>query len=248
MMPCMVPSIPRKKSRFWEFEVMRLSCPRIFLSFPWTETEKNHLILDERDLISSKFLNANEKREALVFFHLYCFIGYKICFQEYFICLLEWFKFCWNLLDSMLADHNHHHQVVFHKYRPSLLNWRRARFAGHCYGSKDQIISDVICMRFPRTSRGRRPFKYIDCIAWDINQDIIELPNLMADRVSWQSIVNTFSDASAWWWWWWWWWWRWISCLVKVCLISVAWVLLALNVTLSGRFTPPIRNTKGYTK
>ena len=54
-------------------------------------------------------------------------------------------------------------------------------------------------MKFPRTSRGRRPFNYIDCIARDINQDINDLPNLMADRVSWQSIVNSFSDASAWW-------------------------------------------------
>ena len=97
------------------------------------------------------------------------------------------------------SSYNHHHQVVFHKYRPSLLNWHRARFAGHCYGSKDQIISDVICMRFPRTSRGRRPLHYIDCITRDINQDINDLPNLMTDRVSWQSIVNSFSVASAWW-------------------------------------------------
>ena len=84
----------------------------------------------------------------------------------------------------------------------SILAQRWARFAGHCYRYKDQIISDVSCMRFPRTSRGRRPFNYIDCIARDINQDITDLPNLMADRVSWQSIVNSFSDASAWWWWW----------------------------------------------
>ena len=83
----------------------------------------------------------------------------------------------------------------------SILAQRRARFASHCYRSKDQIISDVICMRFPRTSRGRRPFNYIDSIERDINQDINDLPNLMADRVSWKSIVNSFSDAAAWWWW-----------------------------------------------
>ena len=79
----------------------------------------------------------------------------------------------------------------------SILSQYRARFAGHCYRSKDQIISDVICMRFPLTSRGRRPFNYIDCIARDINQDINDLANLMAYRVCWQSIVNSFSDASA---------------------------------------------------
>ena len=79
----------------------------------------------------------------------------------------------------------------------SILAQRRARFAGHCYRAKDQIISDVICMRLPRTCRGRRPFNYIDCVARDINQNIIDLPNLMADRNSWRDIVNSFSDASA---------------------------------------------------
>ena len=78
----------------------------------------------------------------------------------------------------------------------SILAQRQARFAGHCYPAKDQMISDVICVRFPRTSRGR-PFNYIDCVAKDINQDINDLPNLMADRVSWTKIVNSFSDASA---------------------------------------------------
>ena len=79
----------------------------------------------------------------------------------------------------------------------SILAQRRARFAGHCFRAKDQIISDVICMRLPRTCRGRRPFNYIDCVARDINQNIIDLPNLMADRNSWRDIVNSFSDASA---------------------------------------------------
>jgi hypothetical protein len=79
----------------------------------------------------------------------------------------------------------------------AILTQRRARFAGHCYRAKDQIISDVICMRLPCTSRGRRPLNYIDIVARDINQQIDDLPNLMADRDSWRCIVNSFSDASA---------------------------------------------------
>lgn len=79
----------------------------------------------------------------------------------------------------------------------SIVAQRRARFAGHCYRAKDQIISDVICMRLPRTCRGRRPLNYMDCVARDVNQDINDLPNLMADRDSWRNIVDSFSDASA---------------------------------------------------
>ena len=54
-----------------------------------TKTKKRYPILDEKDLISSKFLNANKEKQAWILFHLYCFVGYKRCFQEYFICLLD---------------------------------------------------------------------------------------------------------------------------------------------------------------
>ena len=51
----------------------------------------------------------------------------------------------------------------------SIFAQRQARFAGYCYQSKDQIISDIICMRFPCTSRGGRPFNYIDFIMTGIS-------------------------------------------------------------------------------
>ena len=79
----------------------------------------------------------------------------------------------------------------------SMVSRRRASFAGHCYRAKDQIISDVICMRLPCPSRGRRPINYIDCVARDTNQVIEDLPDLMMDRDTWRCIVDSISDASA---------------------------------------------------
>ena len=52
---------------------------------------------------------------------------------------------------------------------------RRTRFAGHCFRAKDQLISDVICLRLPCPTRGRRPMNYIDCIARDIQHDIADI-------------------------------------------------------------------------
>ena len=74
---------------------------------------------------------------------------------------------------------------------------RRTRFAGQGFRAKDQIMSDVICLRLPCPTRGRRPLNYIDCEARDIQHDIADLQRLMMDKDSWRDIVNSISDASA---------------------------------------------------
>ena len=74
---------------------------------------------------------------------------------------------------------------------------RRTRFAVHCFRAKDQVISDVICMRLPCPNRGRRPLNYMDCIARDIQCETGDLQTLMNDKDSWRCIVNSISDASA---------------------------------------------------
>ena len=74
---------------------------------------------------------------------------------------------------------------------------RRTRFAGHCFRAKDQIISNVICLRLPCPTRGRRPLNYIDCVARDVQHDIADMQTLMMDKDSWRGIVNSISEASA---------------------------------------------------
>ena len=74
---------------------------------------------------------------------------------------------------------------------------RRARFAGHAFRAKDQIISDMICLRLPCPTSRRRPRNCIDCAARDIQHDMTDMQKLMMDKDSWRGIVNTISDASA---------------------------------------------------
>lgn len=74
---------------------------------------------------------------------------------------------------------------------------RRARFAGHCFRAKNQVISDVICWRLPCPNRGRRPFNYIDVIARDIQQETEDMPNLMSNKDTWRCAVNSISVATA---------------------------------------------------
>ena len=73
---------------------------------------------------------------------------------------------------------------------------RKIRFAGHCFRSKNEVISDVLLLRLPRKIRGRRPLNFVDSICRDTNNLLDDLPTLMSDRKAWRSIVNSFSDAS----------------------------------------------------
>ena len=73
---------------------------------------------------------------------------------------------------------------------------RKIRFAGHCFRSENEIISDVLLLRLPQKSRGRRPLNYVDSICRDTNNLLDDLPTLMSDRKAWRSIVDSFSDAS----------------------------------------------------
>lgn len=74
---------------------------------------------------------------------------------------------------------------------------RRARFAGHCYRAKDQVVSDIICWRLPCPNRGRRPFNYMDTIARSMNLDIEDIPKIMAERGEWRCRVNSISASAV---------------------------------------------------
>ena len=73
---------------------------------------------------------------------------------------------------------------------------RRIRFAGHCFRSQNEIISDVLLYRLSQNTRGRRPLNYVDTLCRDTNNMLDDLPSLMSDRKAWRSIVDSFSDAS----------------------------------------------------
>ena len=68
---------------------------------------------------------------------------------------------------------------------------RRTRFAGHCWRSKDEIISDVLLWT-PKHGHTRvgRPYKtYIKQICEDIGCQPEDLPRAMEDRADWRERV-----------------------------------------------------------
>ena len=81
---------------------------------------------------------------------------------------------------------------------------RRTRHAGHCWRSKDELISDVLlwtpthgCARVGRPAR-----TYIQQLCEDTGCNPEDLPEAMNDREKWRESVRDIRAGGATWWWW----------------------------------------------
>ena len=68
---------------------------------------------------------------------------------------------------------------------------RRARFAGHCYRAKDEIISDLIMWK----ASSSRKLTFPDVISRDTGIQVNELPTAMADKDFWRTVVLGISPT-----------------------------------------------------
>ena len=82
---------------------------------------------------------------------------------------------------------------------------RRTRHAGHCWRSKDELISDVLlwtptygCARVGRPAR-----TYMQQLCEDTGCNPEDLPEAMNDREKWRERVRDIRAGGATWWWWW---------------------------------------------
>ena len=88
------------------------------------------------------------------------------------------------------------------------LQVRRTRHAGHCWRSKDELISDVLLWTptYGRAKAGRPARTYIQQLCEDTGCNSEDLPEAMNDREKWRERVRDIRAGGATWWWWWWWW------------------------------------------
>ena len=85
---------------------------------------------------------------------------------------------------------------------------RRTRHAGHCWRSKDELISDVLLwtLTYGRAKAGRPARTYIQQLCEDRGCNPEDLPEAMSDREKWRERVRDIHAGGTTWWWWWWWW------------------------------------------
>ena len=84
---------------------------------------------------------------------------------------------------------------------------RQTRHAGHCWRSRDELISDVLLWTptygWAKTVRPART--YIQQLCEDTGCGPEDLPEVMNDREKWQERVRDIRACGTTWWWWWWW-------------------------------------------
>ena len=84
------------------------------------------------------------------------------------------------------------------------IQFRQTRHAGHCWGSRDVLISDVL-LRTPTYGRAKVGWPartYIQQLCVDMGCSPEDLPEVMNDREKWRERVRDIRAGGMTWWWW----------------------------------------------
>ena len=111
------------------------------------------------------------------------------------------------ILNKSWRQHPTRHQLYSHLSPiTKTIQVRRARHAGHCWRSRDELISDVLLWTptHGRAKAGRPARTYIQQLCEDTGCCPEDLPRAMNDREEWRERVRYMRATSAIWWWWWW--------------------------------------------
>ena len=110
------------------------------------------------------------------------------------------------ILNKSWQQHPTRHQLYGHL--PPItktIKGRRTRHAGHCWRSKEELISDVLLWTpaYVRAKAGRPARTYIQQLYWDTGCNAEDLPEAMIDREGWWERVRDIraSGTTSWWWW-----------------------------------------------
>ena len=110
------------------------------------------------------------------------------------------------ILNKSWRQHPTRHQLYGHL--PPItktIQVRRTRHAGHCWRSRDELISDVLLWTptYGRAKAGRPARTYIQQLCEDTGCHPEDQPEAMNDREKWRERVRDIHASGTTWWWWW---------------------------------------------
>ena len=114
------------------------------------------------------------------------------------------------ILNKSSQQHPTKHQLYGHL--PPItktIQVRRTRHAGHCWRSRDELISDVLLWTptYGRAKAGQPARTCIQQLREDTGCSPEDLPEAMNDWEKWRERIRDILASGTTWWWWWWWWW-----------------------------------------
>ena len=112
-------------------------------------------------------------------------------------------RMLWAILSKTWRQHSTRHQLYGHL--PPIMKTiqvRRTRHAGHCWRSRDELISDVLLWT-PHMAEEKQDDQlehtYSRCE--DMGYSSEDLPEVMNDREKWRERVRDIRASSMTWWW-----------------------------------------------
>ena len=102
-------------------------------------------------------------------------------------------RMLWAILNNSWWQHPKRHQLDGHL--PPIMKTiqaRRTRHAGHCWRSRNELISDVLLWTptYGRAKAGRPAWTYIQQLCEDMGCSPEDLPEAMNDREKWRERVR----------------------------------------------------------
>ena len=109
------------------------------------------------------------------------------------------------VLNKSWRQHPTRHQLYGHL--PPItktIQVRRTRHAGHCWRSKDELVSDVLLWTptYGQAKAGRPGRTYIQQLCADTGCNPEDLPEAMNAREKWRERVRDIRAGGMTWWWW----------------------------------------------
>ena len=124
---------------------------------------------------------------------------------EFILTFLQPSMFCLFNIKSW-RQHNTKHQLYGHLLPiRKTIQVRWTRHAGHCWRSRDDLISDVLLWTptYGRAKAGRIARTYIQQLFKDTGCSSEALPEAMNEREKWRKRVRDIRASGTTWWWWW---------------------------------------------
>ena len=115
-------------------------------------------------------------------------------------------RMLWGILNKSWRQHHTRHQLYGHLSPiTKTIQVRRTRHAGHCWRSKDELISDVLLWisAYGGAKAGRTARTYIQQLCEDTGCSPENPPEAMNDREKWREKVKDIRASGTTWWWWW---------------------------------------------
>ena len=143
------------------------------------------------------------------------------------------------ILNKSRRHHSTKHQLYGHL--PPItktIQVRQTRHAGHCWRSKDELISDVLLWTptYGRAKAGRPSRTYIQQLCEDTGCSPEDLPEAINDREKWRERVRDICAGVTTWWWGWMLRWLWIEMIREFEIFCSSYWKGSLRVTLDYRF------------